>query len=144
MKKSGSSMNYNTKREIEHRVDRLDRAIREGQIEKSKAFKDYNIAEQKLVGRINMLKERRDSTDEFLKEAQEQLKDLRSKRKALGFEHEIIITEHALLRYCERYLNIDMDEVHKAILKLPKSDVTKFGNTIVTVYPADDDFVEEP
>lgn len=136
-------MNYNTKREIEHRIDRLDRAIREGQIERSKMFKDYNIAEQKLVGRINMLKERQESNDEFLQQAQEQLKDLRSKRKALGFEHEIIITEHAMLRYCERYLGINMDEVHKNILKLPKKDVTKFGNTVVTVFPADDDYIQD-
>lgn len=134
-------MNYNTKREIEHRIDRLNRGVREGQIEKSKMFKDYNIAEQKLVGRINMLKDRQESTDEFLQEAMEQLKDLRKLRKALGFEHEIIITEHAMLRYCERYLNIDMDQVHKDILKLPKKDTTKFGNTIVTVFPADDDFI---
>ena len=134
-------MNYNTKREIEHRIDRLDRAVREGQIEKSKMFKDYNIAEQKLVGRINMLKERQESNDEFLQEAVAQLKDLRSKRKVLGFEHEIIVTEHAMLRYCERYLNVNMDQVHKDIVKLPKKDVTKFGNTIVTVFPADDDFI---
>ena len=140
--KQNNHSNYNIKREIDHRIDRLDRGIRDGQIEKSKMFKDYNIAESKLNGRINMLKERRDTTDEYLQEAEAQLVELRKRRKALGFEHEIIITEHAMLRYCERYLGIDMEEVHQAILKLPKKDVTKFGNTIVTVYPEADDYLE--
>ena len=63
--KQNNHSNYNIKREIDHRIDRLDRGIRDGQIEKSKMFKDYNIAESKLNGRINMLKERRDTTDEY-------------------------------------------------------------------------------
>lgn len=138
-----ASREYNERKEIEHRIDRLDRAIRGEQIERSKLFKDFNIAEAKLVKRIQGIKDKTAVEQKNLASTEELLRQVREKRKALGFEHEIVITEHAMLRYCERYLGIDMEKVHQAILKLPNRDITKYGNTIVTVYPLDDDYIPE-
>lgn len=125
----------NAKHEIKHRVDRLSRAVRSGQIEKSKNFKDYDIARVKLDTRIDSIKATIEKASKDLEEAEELKKQLIEARKLLGDENEIVVTEHAMLRYAERFLGVDMDNIYESILKLPKKDVTKYGNTIVTVYP---------
>jgi hypothetical protein len=128
---------YNDKREIKHRLDRLDRGTRDKQISKSKMFKDINIAQSKLHNRLEMLKTRKKKTEEEIQIAEDQVRELAEQRAALGFEHEIVVTEHAMLRYVERFRGVDMDEVYDEIIKLPKKDVTKYGNTVVTVYPVE-------
>lgn len=126
---------YNARKEVKHRIDRLDRETQNDSIEKSRSFISMNIAENKLHLRLKSISERKEILDKDESEALEQIEIIKNKRKELGYEHEIVITEHAMLRYCERYLGIDMNEVYHNILKLPKKDITKFGNTIVTVYP---------
>lgn len=130
---------YNARREIAHRIDRLDRRTNGKLIEKSRSFVSMNIAEDKLNLRIKSMKEKKQKADQEIKDAEDQIALIKAKREELGYEHDIIVTEHAMLRFVERYMGIDMDEVYRNIVKLPKSDVTKFGNTIVTVYPVDDD-----
>lgn len=126
---------YNARKEVRHRLDRLDREVQNDSIEKSRSFISMNIAENKLHIRLKSIKERKDALEKDEKDSLKQIEIIKKKRKELGYEHEIVITEHAMLRYCERYLGIDMNKVYKDILKLPKKDITKFGNTIVTVYP---------
>jgi hypothetical protein len=124
-------------------MDRLDRAIRDGQISKSKTFKDINIAQSKLTTRLETLETKKRITEEEIELSREQLRILNERRKEIGFEHEIVVTEHAMLRYIERYMGVDMEEVWQAIIKLPKKDITKYGNTIVTVFPIDGEHTEE-
>lgn len=134
---------YNERREIAHRIDRLDRSVREKQINKAKAFKDINIADTKLANRLKMLEQKKSRTEKEIRKAKLQKAELAKTRKALGFEHETVVTEHAMLRYVERYMGVDMEEVYRGILKLPKTDVIKYGNTIVTVYPEADERITE-
>lgn len=126
---------YNARKEVKHRIDRLNRVTQTESIEKSRSFISMNIAENKLHTRLKSINERKKALVADEKESLEQIKVIKQQRLELGYEHEIIVTEHAMLRYCERYLGIDMNKVYEEILKLPKKDITKFGNTIVTVYP---------
>ncbi len=130
---------YNARKEVRHRIDRLNRETQNDSIDKSRSFISMNIAENKLHLRLKNIREKQKALDIDEKEAKEQIDEIKQKRAELGYEHEIVITEHAMLRYCERYLDIDMNQVYNNILKLPKKDITKFGNTIVTVYPLDDE-----
>jgi hypothetical protein len=128
-------------REIRHRIsrlddfDRLDRKTKTDLIERNREFVSINILEDKLHVRLkNLAKAKQKIFDEEI-EIQTKLRDVKKRRKNLGYEHEVIVTDHAMLRYLERYMDIDMNETYVKILKLPKSDLTKFGNTVVTVYP---------
>lgn len=47
----------------------------------------------------------------------------------------VIVSEHALLRYVERRLKLDLNELCKEILELPENERMKSGSTIVTVFP---------
>lgn len=125
----------NPKREINHRIDRLNRAIRTKSIEKAKAFKDLNISEMKINNRIEHFKKRKKDSDTELETLHRQKEEIKRIRKEIGFEHDLVVTEHAMLRYIERYMGINMDDVWNDIVKLPKADIIKYGNTIVTVYP---------
>lgn len=133
---------YNARREVAHRMSKLDRLDKKTQgklIEKSRSFVSMNIAEDKLNLRIKSMEEKKNIADREIKEAKDQIDLIKAKREELGYEHDIIVTEHAMLRFIERFMNVDINEVYQKIIKLPKKDVTKFGNTIVTVYPVDDD-----
>lgn len=130
---------YHLKVEIRHRVDRLSKDKRREDMSIAKQNTNLQILMSKLKERIYALHMKEQTTQDELHEAEEQLKLAEREFKELGFKNETIISEHAMLRYCERFLGIDMEKVHQDILKLPKKDVIKSGNVVITVYPTPED-----
>lgn len=50
-----------------------------------------------------------------------------------------IVTEHALLRYLERYHGVDLQVIHAEVLALPDTDRVMAHNTVITCFPTEDD-----
>ena len=147
-KKRSPGSESNANREIRHRIkkmkelDRLDYETKTSLIERNRDFISMNITENKLKNKVKNLELKKESLDAEISESVEQIEEIKLKRKELGNEHDVIVTDHAMLRYLERYMGIDMDKIYLKILQLPKDDVTRFGNTIVTVYPVKNEVVK--
>ena len=137
------SKGYILKEEIKHRYDKLDKEYRDPSIEKSQRFKNLNILENKLVTQLKMFLSQRSNLNVQIKRTRDMLKRVKKERSELGDEQETIITEHALLRYIQRHMGVDIEQVHKDIMKLPKNLLIKSGNTVVTVYPTEPDNLSE-
>lgn len=144
-KKSQDRFEYNRRKEIDHRIERASKIDRLSEEWKNKSMTrareilNLSIAENKSLERISSLEQAKARINEDIAEAKERLEVIRRMHRELGDEHEVVITEHAFLRYAERYLGLDIEKLYKDIQKLPKQDIQRFGNTIVTVYP-----MEEP
>lgn len=111
----------------------------ENSLDRSRRLKSLLVTKSKLIGRQYEL----DSIlEETLKEINANKINLNMVEKQitdLTPEKGTTITEHALLRYCERYRGIDLEEVHKEIMDLPQEDKIMASNTIITVFPTIDD-----
>lgn len=46
---------------------------------------------------------------------------------------EEIITDHAIVRYLERYNNLDLEKVKEQVKKLPQEEKIVYNNNIITV-----------
>ena len=136
------NLNTEIKRRSE-RADILDKNVRGDLINKAQSFKNYNILENKLNLKIKSLLIQKKNTQNALTDARKQLNKTKKSRLKLGNEHEGIVTEHAMLRYLERYHHIDMNQINQEILKLPSADLVKCGNVVVTVYPSQDELATQ-
>ena len=73
------------------------------------------IAEQ--TERVKEAQRKKSEADKETKEEQEKLTKVKSALKKFNESNtEPVVTEHALLRYCERVLGIDLEEVKSKIL----------------------------
>lgn len=102
------------------------------------------LSEAEQVKRMekNRKKETLNVISEATKEVRAINKDIKMVNKklaALQPEQGELVTEHAILRYLERYMGLDLEKIHADILALPSADKTMANNTVITVYPEVDD-----
>lgn len=110
-------------------------------LDRSRKYKSLTVTKTKLVSwrkscQIEMKQAAADMAD-----ADKRLIDIEIQMAKLKEETggDPIVTEHALLRYVERRMGVDLDKCLQEIIKLPKKDVVMMGQTIITVYPDNDD-----
>lgn len=130
------------KKNIDHRlrkIDYIDHNIRMTAVEKSRQQKSYQVTLDKLVQRRKFLRKEKDDIEKEIIDVEKSYDKLVQLLRDLDNGNSPIITEHAYLRYIERVMGIDLDEVHEKILKMDKKDLYIAGKTIVTVMPSYDD-----
>ena len=93
-------------------------------------LKQYQSQLSQLEGDILAVRSEIGAKGKVLTAKQKSAVELRDKIKALTVEGDTItVSEHALLRYCERVLNIDLEEAKQAILSDSVVDLmAKLGN----------------
>jgi Fe-S cluster assembly scaffold protein SufB len=109
-------------------------------LERSQKAQSMQVTENKIENNLTHLKRIVTEAQKEMKAHRDQLAIVKAEKKALiNASKEQLTTEHARLRYCERYMGIDMQFVHEQILALPEADKITKGQTVITVYPAIDD-----
>ena len=79
-------------------------------------LKKLNTLQVKLQSEIEAIKIEREILNNKLQSAERNLGKIREEIKKLKEGNKIIVSEHAMLRYIERVLGIDLKEIEKCIL----------------------------
>ena len=108
-------------------------------LERSRKLKSLDVTEGKIKARISTLEAQKKQVQSELDEAYSQQNRVATEKREIDKIKSPIITEHALLRYVERFWGVDLEKAHEEILLLPESEKIKAKNTIVTVFPDPED-----
>lgn len=128
------------KADIEYRVRKANNTpIPANPVERSRLLKSCQVTRNKLEKHKEMLQSLIKEAEKELFATNVQLTQVENKLKELEPDEGLSITEHALLRYVERYMGVDLQQVYDNIVSLPEEDKTMMSNTIVTVFPTTDD-----
>jgi mannose/fructose/N-acetylgalactosamine-specific phosphotransferase system component IIB len=127
------------KSDIKHRIDMLDSTTKLNAVEKSRKLKSLQVTENKLISHAGQLRKSIRLSTNDLNEAENQLAKVRAEREMLDNDDSPIVTEHAYLRYVERFMGIDLNEVHKKIMLLSEKDKVVHGRTVITVFTDPED-----
>jgi predicted nucleic acid-binding Zn-ribbon protein len=65
---------------------------------------------------LESLKNERRQIEERLEELDRRLEDLHSRHQKLQEKHGVLVSEHAMLRYFERVMGFDLDEIRNRII----------------------------
>lgn len=108
-------------------------------LERSRKLKSIEVTEGKIEARIRTLKSFADDVEKELQECYANQNRLAMEKRHIDMQKSPIVTEHALLRYVERFWGIDLVKAHEEILLLPETEKVRAKNTIVTVFPDPED-----
>lgn len=103
-------------------------------LERSRKLKSLGVTHGRLLSHLNSLKASIRNTNRDISSDERILAEIEDEMLLLEAGDTPIVTEHALLRYVERVLGIDLQNVHDRILCLGESEIVRSGNTIITVY----------
>jgi len=85
-------------------------------IKEKEELKKLNTLQVKLQSEIEAIKIEREILNNKLQSAERNLGKIREEIKKLKEGNKIIVSEHAMLRYIERVLGIDLKEIERRIL----------------------------
>lgn len=120
---------------IDARMEKHRSTIPETALERSRKLKSLQVTHGKLETQIRTNTKIIKTADNDRIDAEIRQREIGQQIKELeSIANTPIVTEHALLRYCERVLHIDLEQVHADILAMRSEDKVQIGNTVVTVY----------
>lgn len=130
------------KGDLKHRAMKAKAAeIPESALDRSRLLKSLMVTKNKLENRKSETLQVMAEATKEIREYNKTIKLINKKIEKLKPEDGNLVTEHALLRYIERYMNIDIEKVHADVLALSGNDKIISQGTVVTVYPdANDHF----
>lgn len=108
-------------------------------LERSRRFKSIEVTQGKIESRMRTLKSFKEDVEREMDECNANLTKLAIEKRHLDMVKSPIVTEHALLRYVERFMGIDLVKVHEEILLLPDTEKVMAKKTVVTVFPDKED-----
>lgn len=95
----------------------------------SNVFKQLRSKHKDQQELVTLLKNEANETNKKLRHAKKELRDIHSKLSQYT-DKDPIVTEHAILRYAERVLNLDTDDIVEKILTQKTKDLIKeLGHT---------------
>lgn len=122
-------------------------------VETANMLKGLKTQIDREQGELNALLEEQKTVNGKINSKLELLKGLRAKFKSLTTEKKIVVSEHAILRYIERIMGVDLEEVRIKILPEDKKEMIKTlgnakypinghsivvkDNIVITVYPTE-------
>lgn len=127
------------KNDIAYRVQALSQKTPLTALERSRKLKSLQVTKGKLVQQNISCREIINNASADLEVAKRQQESIEAEIAELEKVKSPIVTEHALLRYVERVLGVDLDQCHKDILQLDDSQKVVSGNTIITVFTDQED-----
>ncbi len=103
-------------------------------LEESRSLKSLNTTRNKYQHTIAEQNKVIQHTTASRNEAQKQLARIEAQIEVLlSNPREVIVTEHAILRFLERYEGLDLVPIVDKIKRLPETKTIRKGNSIVTV-----------
>ena len=129
------------KEDIRHRMSMIGEQTKFTAVERSRKLKSLQVTENKLEYRKRELRKQRDLINKDIDECVEHLNRIAIEKRHIDQVKHPIITEHAFLRYLERFCGVDLNVIHDQILKLEDKHIVRSGMTIVTVFTDDDDHI---
>ena len=81
-------------------------------MKESHELKSLQVRKEKITLDINLLMQERTKADKEIYNKKNELKSITEKLNSIS-NKEPIVTEHAMLRYIERVLNIDLNKITK-------------------------------
>lgn len=129
------------KKHLEHNVNKLTAPSQLNAVERTRKLKSLQVTENKLKSHISRKRKEIRECEAEITSATKQLNMITTEREALESLNDgmPLVTEHAMLRYVERHMGIDLNKVFNKIQSLPVNEMVKHGNTIVTVFTDDND-----
>lgn len=128
-------------RRIDDRITKLTASVSLNAVERSRKLKSLQVTKNKLLSNIQQCDKKIRLAEHDKSLYQDQLKKVEDETASLLKQNDgnPIVTEHAMLRYVERHMGIDLSNVVDEIIKLPLKETVVSGNTIVTVFKDPDD-----
>lgn len=80
-------------------------------------LKQLESLHARLVGKISGLEVQQNETKKELSTLKQELNSVNQKIRALKHQSELIMSEHAILRYVERVLKIDLDSLVTSVVE---------------------------
>lgn len=128
-----------SKADIKSRVDMLDSSTKLNALERSRRLKSLQVTENKLITRNAQTRKQIRNLEADADEGDRQLALVQIEKRKLEKQKSPIVTEHALLRYVERFWNVDLAKAHEEILKLSDTECIRHGSTVITVFTDPED-----
>lgn len=129
------------KKHLEHNVERVTRKEFLNPVEISRKLKSLQVTENKLIAYLGQCNKQKNLLEKDIESTEKSLKRVREEKKQIEELNDgmPVVTEHALLRYVERHMGIDLNKALQEILQLPDKEVVRHNNTIVTVFTDPED-----
>lgn len=99
----------------------------------TRSHKSLNTTRVKLQKWIKECRNTRDKADADMIEAQRSLAKTEAQIAAIENGTEVVVSEHAILRYLERFEGLDTAEIAEKVKRISPELVIKRGSTIVTI-----------
>lgn len=103
-------------------------------MENTRSLKSLNVTKGKLLRNIAEARKTGEQAAPDLKHYKKELEKIDAQILEIENDPTIKVTEHALLRYLERFEGIDLNYIAEQIKLLPPEQIVKKGFTIVTCY----------
>lgn len=121
------------------KLNRLENWVPMNAVEKSRKYKSLQVTLRKLTAQRQIKDKKVRELQADVYGIQTQIDRCQEELDSMTFPSETIVTEHAYLRYLERFEGINLEDVNKKILDLDRKEKTIYGNTVVTVFTDDSD-----
>lgn len=100
----------------------------------TRTLKSLNSKKAKYLKQMKWYKRKLSDIKGEYAEAEQNMKKAEEEiTKLLSQQPDTIVTEHAILRYAERFYGLDTLTIIRQIKELPNANVVRRGNQIVTV-----------
>lgn len=104
-----------------------------GNLDKTHRLKSLNVSADKLRSTIRRSRDEIKSLEGNIKDAEKRLPPILEEIEFIKSDKTVTCSEHAILRYLERYTYLSLDDICIKIMKLPPEKLVRRGNTIVTI-----------
>lgn len=92
-------------------------------------LKQLNSLKRKCEAEVNVLKIDSDNIKNEIKQKKKYLAEINKQIKEINSKSDLIISEHAIIRYLERALNIDINKLESELIPdKVKKQITILGN----------------
>lgn len=96
-------------------------------VKQKTTLKSLQTYKSKLEGELPVLKKQMKEASSAFNKAQNTIANLEAEIKAFQEHKELIVSEHALLRYIERVMGIDLESVKQGIVEQATPQYDLFG-----------------
>lgn len=102
----------------------------------SRKLKSLNTTRAKLLSLRKKYRIQIKDAEDNIKDVENRLAKIDKELENLDLNNDIVVSEHAILRYLMRYEGLDLDSISKKVEKLHNEQpnhVVRHGHTIVTI-----------
>lgn len=99
----------------------------------SRKLKSLNTTRSKLLSQAKKCRIQIKQAENDLLDIKKRIGEIDVELDSIERDNPTVVSEHALLRYMERYKNINLDDIANEVANLPEEKLVRKGNSIVTI-----------